>query len=90
VCTVRDTEFRAQFFCYFKKLRCKSLFIINVTFKSQILKFISIHVNRMSIKLGKIEVNNVKPILHFLTLHNYIDSDARNSVSRTVQPATLY
>jgi hypothetical protein len=44
----------------------------------------------MSIKLGKIEVNNVKPILHFLTLHNYIDSDARNSVSRTVQPATLY
>jgi hypothetical protein len=34
------TEFRASFFCHFKKLRCKSLFIVNVTFKSQILKFI--------------------------------------------------
>jgi hypothetical protein len=38
----------------------------------------------MSIKIvanGKIEVNNVKPTLHFL---QYIDSDARNSLSRTV------
>jgi hypothetical protein len=40
LCTVRDTEFRASFFCHFKKLRCKSLFIVNVTFKSQILKSI--------------------------------------------------
>jgi hypothetical protein len=39
-CRVRDTEFRASVFCHFKKLRCKSLFIVNVTFKSQILKFI--------------------------------------------------
>jgi hypothetical protein len=31
--------------------------------------------------MSVIEVNNNKPILHFLT---YIDSDARNSVSRTV------
>jgi hypothetical protein len=31
---------------------------------------------------SKIEVNNVKPILHFLT--TALDSDARNSVSRTV------
>jgi hypothetical protein len=38
--TVRDTEFRASFFCHFKKLRCKSLLIVNVTFKSQILKSI--------------------------------------------------
>jgi hypothetical protein len=37
--TVRNTEFRASFFCHFKKLRCKSLFIVNVTFKRQILKF---------------------------------------------------
>jgi hypothetical protein len=35
-----NTEFRSSFFCHFKKLRCKSLFIVNVTFKSQILKFI--------------------------------------------------
>jgi hypothetical protein len=28
--TVRDTEFPASFFCHFKKLRCKSLFIVNV------------------------------------------------------------
>jgi hypothetical protein len=69
--TVRHTEFRASFFCHLKKLRCKSLFIVNVTFKSQILKF-SVHVNRMSIKIvanGKIEVNNIKPILHFLTAY---------------------
>jgi hypothetical protein len=39
----------------------------------------------MSVKIvanRKIEVNNVKPILHFLTVH---DSVARNSVSRTVR-----
>jgi hypothetical protein len=33
---------------------------------------LSVHVNRMSIKIvanGKIEVNNVKPILHFLTVY---------------------
>jgi hypothetical protein len=70
-CTVRDTEFRASFFCHFKKFRCKSLFIVNVTFKSQILKFIfcsrQSHVNQNRHK-PKIEVNNVKPILHFLTV----------------------
>jgi hypothetical protein len=53
--TVRDTEFRASFFCHFKKLRCKSLFIVNVTFKSQILKFIFVsrqsHVNQNRRKL---------------------------------------
>jgi hypothetical protein len=38
--TIRDTEFRAPFFCHFKKLRCKLLFIVHVTFKSKILKFI--------------------------------------------------
>jgi hypothetical protein len=71
-CTVSDTEFRASFCCHFKKLRCKSLFIVNVTFKSQILKLIFYHLNRMSIKIvanGKIEVNNVKRILHFLTVY---------------------
>jgi hypothetical protein len=40
VSTIRDTEFRASVFWHFKKLRCKSLFIVNVTFRSQILKFI--------------------------------------------------
>jgi hypothetical protein len=33
---------------------------------------ISVHVNRMSIEIvanDKIEVNNVKPILHFLTVY---------------------
>jgi hypothetical protein len=39
-CTDRDTEFWASFFCHFKKLQCKSVFIVNVTFKSQILKLI--------------------------------------------------
>jgi hypothetical protein len=38
--TDRDTEFRASFIYHFKKLRCKLPFIVNVTFKSQILKFI--------------------------------------------------
>jgi hypothetical protein len=55
--TVRDTEFRASFFCHFKKLRCKSLNVIILLF--------SVHVSRMSV----IEVNNVKPILHFLTVY---------------------
>jgi hypothetical protein len=32
-----------------------------------------------------IEVNKVKPILHFLTVCMYIDSDARNFVSLTLQ-----
>jgi hypothetical protein len=64
-CTVRDTKFRASFFCHFKKLWCKSLFIVNVTFKHQILKFIFCSHQCMSI----IEVNNVKPILHFLTVY---------------------
>jgi hypothetical protein len=71
-CTVRDMEFRAWFFCHFKKLPCKLLFIVNVTFKSQILKFIfcsrQSYVNQNRCK-RKIKVNNVKPILHFLTVY---------------------
>jgi hypothetical protein len=63
LCTVRDTEFRASFSCHFKKLRCKPLFIVNVTFKSQILKFI------FCARRSHVEVNNVNPILHFLTVY---------------------
>jgi hypothetical protein len=64
---VRDMEFRPSFCCNFKKLRCKSLFVVNVTFKSQILKLIFYHLNRMSIKI--VAKKNVKPILHFLAVY---------------------
>jgi hypothetical protein len=68
-----DTEFRATLSVTSKNCDVLiSLFIVNVTFKSQTLKFIFCNVNRMSIKIlanGKIEVNNIKPILHFLTVY---------------------
>jgi hypothetical protein len=55
--------------------------LLSVTFKSQILKFIFCSRQFKIVANGKIEVNNVKPIL-------YIDSVARNSVSRTVGTPT--
>jgi hypothetical protein len=61
ICTVRDTEFRASFFCHFKKLRCKSLYCQRDIQKS-ILKFIfcsrQSHVN-LIVANDRIEVNNV-------------------------------
>jgi hypothetical protein len=73
ISTVRelDTEFRATLSVTSKNCDVLiSLFIVNVTFKT--LKFIFCNVNRMSIKIlanGKIEVNNIKPILHFLKVY---------------------
>jgi hypothetical protein len=62
---------------HFKKLRCKTLFIVNVTFKSEILKLNFYHLNRHVNQNrrkprranAKIDINNVKPILHFLTVN---------------------
>jgi hypothetical protein len=71
ISTVRelDTEFRASLSVTSKNCDVLiSLFIVNVTFKNQTLKFIFCNVNRMSIKIlanGKIEVNTYKAYFTF-------------------------
>jgi hypothetical protein len=41
-----------SFFCHFKKLRCKSLFIVKVTLKSQILNLFSVHVSQPKFRVS--------------------------------------
>jgi hypothetical protein len=70
--TVRDTEFRASFFCHFKKLRCKSLFIVNVTFKSQILMyssaFCSVGLQAYNLKSPNLSLDEVYQDFRLVTL----------------------
>jgi hypothetical protein len=67
--TVRDTEFRALFFCHFKKLRCKSLFIINVTFKSNFEKILKHPRRNFFTTIFDLSKNDI--LCDLITMHKY-------------------